>query len=217
MTMLETIKSRVSASEFDRSRALSPDEIRALVEYSTYAPSSFNIQHWRFVAVTQSEEKERLRHLAYGQRIVADAAVSFIVLGNLEAHQVLGQVLERSVQRGILDPKTASRWVDFANRIYVDPQSARDEAIRSASLAAMILMLAAEAYGLASRAISGFDGSRVMEEFEIPRHCVPVMLIAVGYPVMAVGVQKKRLDVDEVLAFHTGRKFSDQSDLRSVL
>lgn len=217
MTVIEAIMSRVSATEFDRSKALSSDKIRALVEYSTYAPSSFNIQHWRFVAVTRSEEKERLRRLAYGQRIVADAAVAYIVLGDLKGHESLAGVLKRSVQEGMLDRKTASKWVDFANRIYVDPQSARDEVIRSASLAAMILMLAAEAHGLACRAMSGFDGSRIMEEFEIPRHCIPVMLIAVGYPVMGSGGPKKRLGVDEILAFHTGRKFDDQSDLRSAV
>lgn len=209
MTVLEAIQGRISAAGFDPCRSVSPDQIRALVDYSTYAPSSFNIQHWRFVAVTRSEDKERLRGVAYGQRIVADAAVTYIVLGDVKGHESLAGVLERSVQKGMLDRSTASKWIHCANQIYGDPQSARDEAIRSASLAAMVLMLAAEADGLACRAMSGFDKSRIMEEFEIPHHCIPVMLIAVGYPIMGSASPKKRLEVDEILSFHTGRKFRD--------
>ena len=61
---------------------MSDDEIRELVRDATRAPSSFNIQHWRFVAVRKPEDKERLCRAAYDQKQVEDAAVTFIVLGD---------------------------------------------------------------------------------------------------------------------------------------
>lgn len=97
------IKLRVSANKFNPGARLSEAEIEELVAAATEAPSSFNIQHWRFVAVTEREDKERLKALAYNQQKVADAAVTFIVLGDLRGHEKLPDILGRAVKAGILD------------------------------------------------------------------------------------------------------------------
>lgn len=76
MDALAALKARISADKFDPSRSLSEMEIQELVAYATEAPSSFNIQHWRFVAVADPADKERLKALAYNQQKVADAAVA---------------------------------------------------------------------------------------------------------------------------------------------
>lgn len=95
---LELIRPRISANKFDTTKTLSHPEIRELVEYATQAPSSTNIQHWRFIAVTKPADKERLKQAAFGQQKVADAAVTFIVLGDLRGHEKLGNILDRSVK-----------------------------------------------------------------------------------------------------------------------
>ena len=129
-TALDLIRKRISAIKFDTTKTLTKDEIRDLVEYATQAPSSTNIQHWRFVAVTTPEEKERLKQVAFGQQKVADASVTFIVLGDLRGHEKLGDILDRSVSAGILSREIRDKWVNMANAGYANPQAARDEAIR---------------------------------------------------------------------------------------
>jgi nitroreductase len=91
--------------------------------------------------------------------------------------------------------------------VYADPQLARDEAIRSASLAAMTLMLSASARGFASGALIGFDPARVRREFGIADRYLPVMLLAVGPAAGGPAARKVRLPVDRVLAFDRGREF----------
>ena len=76
MDTLTVLKQRISANQFDPTRTLSENEIKELVAYATEAPSSFNIQHWRYVAVTDQAAKERLKAVAYGQPKVAEAAVT---------------------------------------------------------------------------------------------------------------------------------------------
>ncbi len=95
----------------------------------------------------------------------------------------------------------------MARQIYADPEMARDEAMRSGCLAAMTMMLAAEARGLASGALSGFDAERVKKEFELDDRYVPVMLLAVGFPAGDASPRQPRMSVDEVLAFDRGRLF----------
>jgi len=198
--ILELIRRRSTVEQFDSTRELDDEQIRALVADATCAPSSFNIQHWRFLAVRRSEDKQRLCEAAYGQEQIKDAAVTFIVLGDPRGVEKLPAILDVAVERGALARGKADAWVGMAEKIYADPTLARDEAIRSASLAAMTLMLAAEARGLASCALSGFDPSRVLREFGIEERYLPVMLLVVGHTVGRSASRMPRLDVAEVLA-----------------
>jgi nitroreductase len=207
MGTLELIKRRISANKFDPARTLSEDEIRELVSYATNAPSAYNIQHWRFVAVTGREDKERLKAVAYNQQKVVDAAVTFIVLGDLRGYEKLPEITRRAVEAGILE-QTADGWVKGANAAYSNNERfARDEAIRAAAFAAMTLMIAAQAKGLVSGPMIGFDPEGVKREFNISDRYAPVMLLTVGYEAPGNWPRKPRLGVDEVLSFGEGREF----------
>src|SRR5919108_648743 len=130
---LKLLKERISTNLYDKSRRLSEAEIRELVSYAIESPSSYNIQHWRFVAVTKPEDKTRLKAVAYNQQKVEDAAVTFIVLGDLRGYEKLGEILSRSVEAGILDQKVAEPGAESATTVYSSNEGfARDEAIRSA-------------------------------------------------------------------------------------
>jgi nitroreductase len=207
MDTLTTLKQRISANHFDTSRKLSEAEIKDLVGYATQAPSSFNIQHWRFVAVTDQAAKERLKAVAYGQPKVADAAVTFIVLGDLRGHERMREIYQPMLDAGAVKAEQVDAWVGMAAGMYADERNARDEAIRSASLAAMALMAAAEAKGLVSGPMIGFDPEGVKREFGISDRYVPVMLLAVGYAAPGNWSRKPRLAVDQVLSFNAGREF----------
>jgi len=203
---LELIRQRTSVETFD-TRPIEEETIRALVEDASCSPSSFNIQHWRFVAVRNEEDRERLCRAAFGQQQVRIAPVTFIVLGDLEGLEKLPRINREAVELGVLPEGKAKAWERLAANVYADPHAARDEALRSASLASMTLMLAAEARGLASGALSGFDVDRVCADFEIEDRFLPVMLIAVGYPAKLDRRQQPRLEVDEILSFDRSRRF----------
>jgi nitroreductase len=208
MDAIELIKQRISTNKFDASRTLSDSEIKELVSYATEAPSAYNIQNWRFIAVTTPEEKARLKGLSYNQQKVADAAVTFIVLGDLRGYEKLPQILKPLVDGGLMDQALADGWARSASSSYgASEQFARDEAIRSASFAAMTLMIAAQAKGLATGPMIGFDPAGVKREFNIPDRYVPVMLLTVGYPADGNWPRKPRLGVEDVLAFNKGREF----------
>jgi nitroreductase len=208
MDALELIKRRISANKFDTTRSLSASEIEDLVWYAAQSPSSYNIQHWRFVAVTRPEDKARLKAVAYNQQKVEDAAVTFIVLGDLRGYEKLPKIVSRAVEAGLMDQKRAENAVKTATANYEkNERFARDEAIRSGAMAAMTLMIAAEAKGLVSGPMIGFDPEGVKREFNISDRYVPVMLLTVGYAAPGNLPRKPRLGVEEVLAFDRGREF----------
>ena len=199
--ILQLIQRRATVEQFDPTRGLDDELICTLVRDAIRAPSSFNIQHWRFVAVRRAPDKQRLCEAAYGQTQVREAAVTFIILGDLQGADRLPEIMAEAVQQGVLPQAKATAWIRMAGEIYADEGVARDEAIRSASLAAMTLMLVAEARGLAAGALSGFDAERVRREFGIDDRYLPVMLLVVGHALRSAPSRMPRLDVAEVLAF----------------
>ncbi|PYC25186.1 nitroreductase family protein [Pseudomonas jessenii] len=196
------IKSRISANSYDTERSLSDQQVAELIELATHAPSAFNLQNWKFLAVRSAEAKARLLPLAWGQQKIVDAAVTFIICGTLNPHETLPSALKPTLDAGIIDQAIYDMWVGAAEGMYKEnPQLQRDEAIRSGSLAAMTLMLAAKGQGLVSTPMIGFDQSAVAKEFGLSDLEIPVMLVTVGYPGATNWPQKPRKAVNDVLQF----------------
>ncbi|WP_442808557.1 nitroreductase family protein [Trinickia soli] len=197
--VLSLIDKRISADHFDASHAMSDALIGELVRLATRAPTAYNLQNWRFIAVKTSDSKARLRALAYNQAKVSDAAVTFIVCGLLPDHTTLAERLAPFVDAGHMRAEVSASWQDGARTKYADPQEARDEALRSASLGAATLMYAAQGMGFASSPMGGFDAAGVARAFGLQPDEVPVMLVPVGRPAPGNRPQKPRRPITEVL------------------
>lgn len=196
---INLIKQRVSTNRFDATHVLSNAEVEALICLATRAPTAYNLQNWRFIAVRKADAKVQLRRLAHGQVKVQEAAVTFIICGVLPDPVVIPERLRGFVADGFMSVEMASGWQEGAQAQYADPQVARDEAVRSASLAAATLMYAAGALGLASAPMVGFDAQGVAHGFGLGPTEVPVMLVAIGRAAPGNWPQKPRRPIAEVL------------------
>lgn len=199
MSLTALLAARRSANHFDPSHTLADDDIHELVRLATLAPTAYHLQNWHFIALQSPAAKARLLPHCYGQQKVADAAVTFILCGRLDGHKKLSHHLQPVVDAGIMPLPVAALLVEYASAQFQSVQGARDEAIRSVSLAAMALMLAAEERGLASCPMSGFDAAAVQAEFTLDGDCLPVLLLPVGREAAGNWPQKPRQPVSTVL------------------
>ncbi|HEV7309241.1 nitroreductase family protein [Ensifer sp.] len=195
------IEQRVSANLFDATYQLPDPDIEQLVRLATRAPTAYNLQNWRFIAVRSPEAKARLRAVAHGQAKVSQAAVTFIVIGQLPDHVALGERLRPFVETGLMPAETAAGWQESVRTQYADAKAARDEAVRSATLGATTLIYAAEALDLSTGPMGGFDAEGVSREFGLGPDELPVMLLAVGRAAPGNWPQKSRRAIGEVLHF----------------
>ena len=198
---LALIEQRISANRFDDSHSLADAEIARLVQLATRAPTAYNLQNWRFIAVRTPGAKARLRAVAQDQAKVQEAAVCFIVCGVLADPEALAERLQPFVDGGFMPAAMAQGWLQAAQQQYASAQAVRDEALRSASFGAMTLMHAAQAMGLASCAMTGFDAEGVTSSFGLASEEVPVMLVTVGRAAAGNWPQKPRRPLEQVLEF----------------
>lgn len=198
--VVECILSRSATKYYDPSVALSDDQIGELVRITTTAPTSFHMQNWRFIAVRTPQAKARLRPIAWNQAPITDAAVTFIICGQLADFSVIPERLAPLVDAGIMPAKLVPEWENPARGLYFEhPQRQRDEAVRTGAIAATAMIYVARSWGLGSTPMIGFDAEAVAREFELAEDEVPVMLLSVGAERPGSWPQKPRRPVADVL------------------
>jgi len=198
--VIESILSRSAAKYYDPAAALSDDQIRELVQIGTSAPTSFHMQNWRFIAVRTPEAKARLLPIAWNQPAITEAAVTFILCGQLADASVIPDRLAPLVEAGVMPAAMVPEWEAPARGLYQDhPQRQRDEAVRTATFGAAAIIYAARSLGLGSTPMIGFDAEGVVREFGLAENEVPVMLLSVGAERPGNWAQKPRRPIAEVL------------------
>lgn len=73
-TLLQQLQWRYAVKKFDPARKISAEDWQTLEQALVLTPSSFGLQPWRFVVITDQETKEKLVPISWGQRQVADAS-----------------------------------------------------------------------------------------------------------------------------------------------
>ena len=80
METFDAIYQRRSIKEYDTEHKLLPEEETKLLEAATQAPTSFNMQHWRFVIVRDPELRQKIRkEFGNDQAQMTDASLLIIM------------------------------------------------------------------------------------------------------------------------------------------
>jgi len=72
--LLSALNWRYAVKCFDPARKIAPDLWTALEESLVLTPSSYGLQPWHFIVVTDAEKKAQLRAAAYNQSQVSDCS-----------------------------------------------------------------------------------------------------------------------------------------------
>ena len=151
MDFHDVVTSRRSVKKYDPSHLITDQELERLFSTVVLSPSSFNLQHWRFVVIRDPAGKKELRKRAYDQVQVEEASAAIVVCAKLTAHTDAARIYADA------PADVRDRMVPMIEGFYTDkPQMQRDEAIRGASLAAMTLMLTATEMGYGTSTLCGF-------------------------------------------------------------
>ncbi|MFC0523062.1 nitroreductase family protein [Pontibacillus salicampi] len=196
-------KERRSVRQYDSSYKMEASEIRELLETAILAPSSSNLQPWRFLVIQDQAEKEALLPIAYNQQQVMDSSAVIAVLGDRYAYKNAERIYSDIAKKGnmpeeVKDTYVASIMQNYGN--FKEERLSRIAAI-DGGIVSQQLMLAAKAKGLDTVPMGGYDEAKLKEAFNIPENLEPVMLIAVGKGAKA-GFEKTRLPLDDILQWN---------------
>jgi nitroreductase len=198
MDTITAIESRRAVKQFDKNHRMTESEVAQLMSLAILSPTSFNIQNWRFVLVTDDEMRKKIRAVAWDQAQVTDASLLIVLCADLKAW-------EKNPDRYWKDaPKEARDFLVPAIDKYYrgKEQVQRDEAMRSCGIAAQTLMLAAKAMGYDSCPMDGFDFDAVGRLIQLPKDHVISMFVVVGKAVQPAWPRPGQLPLAEVIRYN---------------
>ena len=86
MDVLEAIDRRRAVKQFDPAFRISAEDERKLLEATIQSPTSFNIQHWRFVILRDPELRARIRReFGNDQSQMTDASLLILLTADTRA------------------------------------------------------------------------------------------------------------------------------------
>ncbi|WP_165222696.1 nitroreductase family protein [Aquisphaera insulae] len=153
-------------------RPVAPDVLRQVLSLAAMAPSEFDLRPARFLVVREAGTRRAIRSAAYRHPLVAEAPVLVVVLGYLNPD---------------LDGRDAPRGPELAGRIRtamtpLGRAERAERAGRGGAVAAGILLVAAEAAGLAAAYIDNLDRAPLRLALGIPDDHVVCGIVAIGHP-----------------------------------
>lgn len=195
MKTIEAIKERRSIRHYDRTFKISDEEIEELIELAMLSPTSYNIQHWKFIVVSDPKLRNKIKEAAYGQDQVTDASVLILVVTDIKAWEKDMSEKWKNVPKEIGDFMATSAHQFYLGR----DQLQRDEAIRSASFATQTLTIAATSKGYESGVMIGFDFDKVAKLINLPENHVISNFVVLGRGIKDAHSRGGQLPIDKVL------------------
>ncbi|MFD0695208.1 nitroreductase family protein [Paenibacillus sp. GCM10027628] len=176
------IKARRSANKFVPGMEILDEELDEMFNLVKFAPSAFNLQHTHYVVVKDPELKNSVYEAANKQYKIQTASAAIVVLGNMDAYKDVGILNEGLLNLGVINKQEYDMTVESVLSFYESrgDRFKREEAIRNASLSAMLLMLIAKDKGWDTCPMIGFDPEALSNALHIPDGYVPAMLITIG-------------------------------------
>ncbi|OPA80837.1 nitroreductase family protein [Paenibacillus selenitireducens] len=197
----EIITGRRSIRQYDPTVKISREEMTEILTETTLAPSSVNMQPWRFLVIESEEGKATLAPLArFNQQQVETSAAVIAVFGDLKNFEYGEQIYSEAVELGYMPQEVKEKQMAALTGYFnqIDPRDMKDVVLIDAALASMQLMLVAREHGYDTNPIGGFEKDKIAEAFGLNKdRYVPVMLISIGKAAVE-GYKSVRLPIEQV-------------------
>jgi nitroreductase len=162
--------------------AIPDGDLEKILRAGLEAPSSYNLQPWRFVVVRDAGQRRELRVAAMNQEKVEEAPVVIVACGDtLGWRGDLEEIIRLGQEHGIGGDAWAQRK---RKNVIADLGSHPNMSMwvaKQTMIAATTMMWMAEALGYDTGPMEGFDEEAVRAVLHIPAHFRVLFLLAIGH------------------------------------
>ena len=180
----EILKGRRSIKNYDKSVKISREEMAEILQTATLAPSSVNMQPWRFLVIESPEGKAALAPLArFNQNQVETSSAVIAIFGDMNNFENAEEIYSKAVEEGYMPQEVKENILSAFTGYFetISREDMKDVVLIDGGLVAMQIMLAARAFGYDTNPIGGYEKDKIAEVFGMDKdRYVPVMLLSIG-------------------------------------
>jgi len=201
LTVIEAIQKRISVRKY-QPHPVPNEVIQQLLEAARLAPSSCNVQPWRFVVVQDAAMRAKVARATVCQRAVSEAPITIGCCADLSAYkkeeksrlqellhlQAIGEDTYQEASK-ILSRRDRLELRAFVTRAWLD-----------VGIAIEHIVLVAAALGLGTCWVQFFDPKEMAEVLGLPDDFIVIALLTVGYPAEHP-VPRPRKGLEEIVCY----------------
>lgn len=166
-TFVEAMDFRHACKIFDETKKINDEELTYILEAGRKAPSSFGMEPWKFLVITNQELKEKLKPVCWDQVQITTCSHLVVVLAAIDAVRPESGIVERKFKRREMPQEKVDMYLGlYASHLKQTLSS--DENIyawtaKQTVFAIQNMMMAAAIKGIDSCPIEGFEKEKVEE------------------------------------------------------
>ena len=177
MDFEKIVRERYATKHFD-SRKIPESKVNKLLELIRYAPSSFNIQPWKIIILTDAKLKEKLTPVSMNQKQIESCSHLLVFCANKD---IAGNI--DMLEKLIIKYGASTAYIEIMRGF---DKSLTDEqklswAQRQTYLALGNALNGAKSLGFDSCPMEGFDPKAYARILNLPANLVPTALCPIGY------------------------------------
>ncbi len=192
---LKIMDFRHACKLFDETKKISDEDMHYILEVARKSPSSFGMEAWKFLVITNDELREKLKPFCWNQPQITTCSHLVVVLAGIDTLKVESGVVRKQLMRRSLPQDKLDAFIELYASHLGDTLNS-DEKIyqwsaRQTYIAAANMMNAAAAIGIDSCPMEGFEKENVEKVLELDTTKYQVsVLLSFGY---RVNEQSKQL------------------------
>ena len=204
-TFNEAMDFRHACKIFDENKEITDEDIKFILEMGVKSPSSFGMEPWKFLVITNEELKAKIRPACWNQVQITSCSHLVIVLAAIDSVKPESGMPEKRFTRREMSQEN----LDFYMNLYsthLKNNLSTDENIYSWTskqtyIAAANMMTGAASLGIDSCPIEGFDKVQVEEilDLDVTKYQLS-MVLPFGYRINEQSTQL-RLAYEDVVEY----------------
>lgn len=182
----ELMEWRFACKHFDANKKISEADLKDILDTTRLTPSSFGLQAWKLIVVTNEELKKQLAPACYNQPQITEAAALVFLCGRTDLMGEQGILADYiKVYEGVTG-KNDQEMEGFKNMVSglisgMTPEAAKTWVQKQVYIPVQTLILAAAEKEIDSCPMEGFDPSGVAKVLGLSENYIPTVLVSLGY------------------------------------
>jgi len=197
--LIESLHFRHACKIFDENKKIDKNDLEFILEAGRLSPSSFGMEHWRFIVVQSDELKAKMRPLCWNQAQITSCSDLLVVISKTQELTKQAYCSKMLGRRGLPQEK-----LDAYLGLYSNFTQALDSPLawsaKQCYIASANMMSYASLIGIDSCPIEGFEKKPLEKLLGMDNSEDIVLLLPFGYRINPQS-DKLRLDTDEILEY----------------
>lgn len=184
MSFLSQLNWRYATKKFDTKKRVSENDLDAILEAIRMTPTSFGLESYKIVVVSDQKTKDALREASFGQESVSTASHLIVLCARTDLFRVKNEKFARLSGGDAEKRKALSKFESLVRMVLVLKNltfSATSWSAKQTYIHLGFAMAACAELGIDSCPLEGFRPGKYSKILRLPGNLVPTLVLPIGY------------------------------------